>query len=245
MIKNPLGLTRTVVKSNYAIIARDGYIPSTIPGWTDCTPYVNLSAGMGARLVQMIVDLNRGGRGVGETFGHEIFVYVITGSVTVNKIPLTKGGYSYIPPGTTYDIAAKGAKGARLLIFQKRYEPLANVEQPAFLTANEEAVPAVDYQGDPHARLKTLLPDSLSADIAVNIFTYDPGAALPFVETHIMEHGMLFLAGSGIYRLADDWYPVTEGDALWIAPYCPQWFVAMGTEPATYIYFKDVNRTPL
>ncbi|MEP6663631.1 MAG: (S)-ureidoglycine aminohydrolase, partial [Verrucomicrobiota bacterium] len=29
------------------------------------------------------------------------------------------------------------------------------------------------------------------------------------------------------------------------APYCPQWFVAMGKTPASYIYYKDVNRAPI
>jgi (S)-ureidoglycine aminohydrolase len=27
--------------------------------------------------------------------------------------------------------------------------------------------------------------------------------------------------------------------------YCPQWFAAVGDEPASYIYYKDVNRKPL
>jgi (S)-ureidoglycine aminohydrolase len=29
-----------------------------------------------------------------------------------------------------------------------------------------------------------------------------------------------------------------------MAPYCPQWFVACGRKPASYIYYKDVNRAP-
>ncbi len=48
--------------------------------------------------------------------------------------------------------------------------------------------------------------------MAVNIFTYQPGATLPFVETHIMEHGLLMLKGQGIYRLDADWHPVRAGD---------------------------------
>ena len=59
-----------------------------------------------------------------------------------------------------------------------------------------------------------------------------------------MEHGLLYLAGQGIYRLDDEWYPVQEGDAIWMAPYCPQWFTAMGKEPAVYIYYKNTNRFP-
>ena len=60
-----------------------------------------------------------------------------------------------------------------------------------------------------------------------------------------MEHGLLMLEGQGIYRLADSWYPVQHGDVIWMASYCPQWFVAMGKGPSRYLYYKDVNRDPL
>ena len=38
---------------------------------------------------------------------------------------------------------------------------------------------------------------------------------LPFVESHIMEHGLLMLSGEGIYRLGDEWHPVRSGDVIW------------------------------
>jgi (S)-ureidoglycine aminohydrolase len=60
-----------------------------------------------------------------------------------------------------------------------------------------------------------------------------------------MEHGLLMLSGQGVYRLEDSWYPVAAGDVIWMAPYCPQWFVAMGKSPASYLYYKDVNRAAL
>ena len=72
--------------------------------------------------------------------------------------------------------------------------------------------------------------------------TYQPGATLPMVEIHVMEHGLLMLAGGGIYRLGERWYPVAEGDFIWMAPYCPQWFGALGKTPAKYLIYKDCNR---
>ena len=42
-----------------------------------------------------------------------------------------------------------------------------------------------------------------------------------------------------------DYHPVKAGDVIWMASYCPQWFVAMGKTPASYIYYKDVNRDPM
>ena len=43
-----------------------------------------------------------------------------------------------------------------------------------------------------------------------------------------------------------DWRPpVRQGDVIWMAPFCPQWFVAMGKSPASYLYYKDVNRAAI
>ena len=72
--------------------------------------------------------------------------------------------------------------------------------------------------------------------------TFDPGATLPMVEIHVMEHGLLMLAGQGIYRLGDCWYPVAAGDFIWMAPYLLQWFGALGKTPAKYLIYKDWNR---
>ena len=89
------------------------------------------------------------------------------------------------------------------------------------------------------------MPDGPAWDFAVNTMTYAPGAALSQVEIHVMEHGLLMLEGGGIYRLGDHWYPVTTGDFIWMAPYCSQWFGAIGKTPAKYLIYKDWYRHPL
>jgi (S)-ureidoglycine aminohydrolase len=60
-----------------------------------------------------------------------------------------------------------------------------------------------------------------------------------------MERGACLLRGQGIYRLGADWHPVQAGDVIWTAPYCPQWFMAMGKAPASLICYQDVNRDPM
>ena len=80
--------------------------------------------------------------------------------------------------------------------------------------------------------------------MAVNTMTFQPGASLSMVEIHVMEHGLMMLEGGGIYRLGEHWYPVQEGDFIWMAPYCPQWFGALGKVPAKYLIYKDWNRHP-
>ncbi len=39
--------------------------------------------------------------------------------------------------------------------------------------------------------------------------------------------------------------PVAAGDFIWMGPYCPQWFGALGKGEATYLIYKDWNRHPL
>jgi (S)-ureidoglycine aminohydrolase len=238
-----LGLTRNVIRPHYALLTPDGYVCSSLPGWTSATVNVLISATLGAGLVQYLITLDAKGLGIGDTGCDEWFVYVVNGKARVNTVALAAGGYAYLPIGTRYDVRSL-SKGTRLLVFRKTYEALPGFPPPEFIAGHESGVNETPFLGDPHALLKTLLPDTPSADMAVNIFTYAPGATLPFVETHVMEHGMLFLSGSGVYRLGDDWHPVTAGDAIWIAPYCPQWFIAAGPEPARYIYYKDINRPP-
>jgi len=98
---------------------------------------------------------------------------------------------------------------------------------------------------DTSIQVRALIPSTANFDFAVNTMTYDPGASLPMTEIHVMEHGLLMLDGGGIYRLSDCWYPVTAGDFIWMAPYCPQWFGALGKKPARYLIYKDWNRHPL
>ena len=125
------------------------------------------------------------------------------------------------------------SKATKLIVFQKKFEALAGQKTPGVLVGHANAIEGKPFLGHEDARLQVLLPDHPSFDMAVNIFTYDAGATLPFVETHIMEHGLLMLKGQGVYRLDADHYPVKAGDVIWMASYCPQWFVAMGKTPAS------------
>ncbi len=99
--------------------------------------------------------------------------------------------------------------------------------------------------GDPALQVRVMLPDDEAFDMVVNTLSFEPGGSLPMVEVHVMEHGLLMLEGGGIYRLDNDWYPVTAGDFIWMGSYCPQWFGALGKTPSKYLIYKDWNRHPL
>ena len=76
----------------------------------------------------------------------------------------------------------------------------------------------------------------------VNIVNIDPGGAIPFMETHVMEHGIYILQGKGVYRLNSDWIEVEAGDFIWLRAFCPQCCYAGGPEQFRYLLYKDVNR---
>ncbi len=242
MIPTPLGATRTTVRRLYALIAPDSHVPSVEPAWLKTAAFILVSPGMGARITQTLYVMEPGGRGAGRTQDDGHFYYVVEGACVVNGRALAAGGFAFVPSGGNFEVESK--VGARVLLFAKRYEALPGVPAPAEIFGDEKKVKSEAFLGDPAAQLQALLPDRPEFDMAVNIFSYAPGGTLPFVECHIMEHGMLILEGAGVYKLGDDWHPVQAGDALWLAPYCPQWFVAMGKTPARYIYYKDVNRAP-
>jgi (S)-ureidoglycine aminohydrolase len=93
--------------------------------------------------------------------------------------------------------------------------------------------------------LRKLLPETADYLFNIHIMDFNPGEHLKVHEVHYNQHGLLLLQGQGIYRLADDWYPVQAGDAIYMAPFVPQWYGALGTTPTRYVIYKDVTIDPL
>jgi len=219
-----------------------------LAGWENTEGIVLISPHLGARFAQYLAIMQAGAVAQPAAKGLERVIYVLDGEVTlsapkIGEQRLTPGGFAYLPPDGSASLLAQTT--ARVNVFEKRYVPRAGVAVPNVSFGQEQSLAGVPFLGDPHALLKTFLPTDPSFDLAVNLFTFQPGAALPLVEIHVMEHGLLMVEGQGIYRLGDDWYPVQAGDVIWMGSYCPQWFVAMGNGPAAYLYYKDVNRDPL
>ena len=242
------GNTRTYVGFRHALIAPDSHVPSVLPGVENATTVILISSAMGAGFAQFLVTFNKAGRVFFPADDNERFLFILNGQLELKASSKSRevvaGGYSFVPAGQSLGLIEVN-EGTQVNFFVKKYVPSPGTPEPALIIGQEKEVESQPFLGDEAARLQVLLPDTRSYDLAVNIFNYQPGAHLPFVETHIMEHGLLMLEGLGVYRLEDAWYPVAAGDCIWMAPYCPQWFVAMGKSPARYLYYKDVNRGPI
>jgi (S)-ureidoglycine aminohydrolase len=240
-----LGHTRSSRKLDHLLHTPDAFVRAPLPGMTGGTAIVHVSPVVGAAFTQYTAELEARGA-LGPAVGQR-FVYVIEGSVDLatetSFRTLATGGYVYVPAAMEHTITA-GTK-SRLAVIEKSYQPLEGAAPAAILIGTESSVVPAPLMGDPDLEVRSLLPDSAVFDFAVNTMTYKPGAALSMVEMHVMEHGLLMLEGGGIYRLSDAWYPVTAGDFIWMGPYCPQWFGALGKQPAKYLIYKDWNRHPL
>ena len=237
--------SRARVGTRFALFPLEGYPPSRIPGW-DCEARVLASPALGAQFVEYLFDIPAGkGTGRGEAL-EQVFGYVLSGNVHVavagEQRDLSAGGYFFVPERGEWLLTAR--EHSKLLLLRKRFEHpgLYKARAPEPLLGHAADVPATPFADNPHTRLQLLIPDRIEYDFAMNIFTFDPGYGLPYVETHVMEHGLYFLEGKGMYYLQGDWMEVQKDDFIWMGPYCPQSFYATGPTPSRYIYYKNVNR---
>jgi (S)-ureidoglycine aminohydrolase len=237
--------SRARVRARYALFPLEGFPVSRLPSCPEAEVKVLASPALGARFVQMLVDLPRGCKFRPPPHaGVENFYFVLAGQGKLRESDATHalepGSFGLTPPGA--DLQFFAADSLRLLTLQKRHEPAQGMEMFRSLHGHESRVGKEIWADNPHSLLQTLIPDEMRFDLAMNIFTFDPGFGLPVVETHVMEHGLLFLQGKGLYFLDDRWMEVEANDFIWMGPYCPQSFYATGPVPSRYIYYKNVNR---
>jgi (S)-ureidoglycine aminohydrolase len=240
-----LGYTRSTSRADHALLTPDTFIRAPLPGMKNATAIVHAAPAMGASFTEYTAEFEAGGM-----LGHAMtqrFVYVLDGELTITigrkRHPLRANGYAYLPEDKEHVVASAGK--SRAIVIEKIYQELEGLKQPGVLIGDEGTIVGQPLMGDEALTVRMLIPAGEAFDFAVNTMTFQPGAALSLVEVHVMEHGLVMLEGGGIYRLNESWYPVTAGDFIWMGPYCPQWFGAIGKTPAKYLIYKDWNRHPL
>jgi len=240
-----LGATRSSLKPDHLLQTPDTFIRTPLPGADKVDCIIHAAPQLGAAFTQMTAEFAAGGA-LGPTPAQR-FIYVLEGKLRLKAEGKTHllpaGGFAFVPQGLQHSVSSTSK--ARAAVIEKIHQPQPGAPAPQLVIGDESKTPAVPLMGDDGLRVRSLMPDGPSYDFAVNTMTYDPGAALSMIEIHIMEHGLLMLEGGGIYRLGDAWYPVEAGDFIWMGPYCPQWFGAIGKKPAKYLIYKDWRRHPL
>ena len=157
---------------------------------------------------------------------------------------LAPGGFAYIPPGRPWRLRNEGRAPACIHWIRKAYEAAEGLGVPdPIVTSEAEVAPAPMPGTDGRwATTRFADPDDLRHDMHVTVVAFEPGASIPFEETHVMEHGLFVLEGRALYKLNRDWVEVEAGDFMWLRAFCPQACTAGGPGRFRYLLYKDVNR---
>ncbi|PWA58506.1 ureidoglycine aminohydrolase [Artemisia annua] len=240
------GFTRSVYKSDHALITPESHVFSPLPDWSNTLGAYLVSPAMGSHFVMYIAKMQESSKSGLPPKHVERFAFVLQGLVTFTNASgtgqtLTVDSFAYLPPNSEH--LFESDESATLVIFERRYSYLEDhIPEPIVGSTDQQAL--LDTPGEVF-QLRKLLPTSLSYDFNIHIMDFQPGEFLNVKEVHYNQHGLLLLEGQGIYRLGDSWYPVEAGDAIWMAPFVPQWYAALGKIPTRYLLYKDVNRNPL
>jgi (S)-ureidoglycine aminohydrolase len=246
---------RAAFTTAYAVIPKavmSDIVTSNLPFWTGSRFWV-LSrplSGFAETFSQYIAEvLPGGGSEHPETDeGAEAVLFVVDGSLELTlsgrKHALSAGFYAYIPPGCDWTVSNASPGPVRFHWIRKAYQRVDGIDMPHVFVTDEKdiaPIPMPDTDGR-WATTRFVDPDDLRHDMHVNIVTFEPGAVIPFAETHVMEHGIYVLEGKAVYRLNQDWVEVEAGDYLWLRAFCPQACYAGGPGRFRYLLYKDVNR---
>jgi (S)-ureidoglycine aminohydrolase len=234
------GQTRSALAHDHLLQTPETFVRAPLPGMLKATAIVHISRAGRAAFMQYTAELEASGELAPAV--DQRFVYVLEGELRVEERKLGPGDFIYLPAGHPAVVSA--ATPARAAVIEKPYQTREGMKPPGLIDGRESLAPLTLLGGDPALEVRGLVPDDPAFDFRVNTMTYQPGATLTGIEIHVMEHGLLMLEGGGIYRLSDRWYPVQAGDFIWMAPYCPQWFGALGKVPAKYLIYKDWDRHP-
>jgi (S)-ureidoglycine aminohydrolase len=246
---------RAVFTEAYAVIPKGtmrDIVTSFLPFWEGTRLWV-LSrplSGFAETFSQYIMEVQpEGGSARPETeAGAEGALFVVEGTVELGLAGRTHlldpGGFAYLPPGTDWQLWNRSAVAARFHWIRKRYQAVAGLDTPDPIVANEREIAPSPMPGTEGrwATTRFMDPADLRHDMHVTIVTFEPGAVIPFAETHVMEHGLYVLEGKAVYRLNRDWVEVEAGDYMWLRAFCPQACYAGGPGRFRYLLYKDVNR---
>jgi len=246
---------RAVFTESYAVIPKavmTDIVTSNLPFWKDTRAWVlaRPMTGFAETFSQYIMEVAPGGGSEKPEPDPEAegVLFIVEGELTLTldeqTYILKPGGYAFIPPASRWRVTNAGSGAVRFHWIRKAYEDVEGIDYPEPIITNEQEIdptPMAHTEGK-WATTRFVDPDDMRHDMHVTIVTFEPGAVIPFAETHVMEHGLYVLEGKAVYRLNQDWVEVEAGDFMWLRAFCPQACYAGGPGKFRYLLYKDVNR---
>ncbi|MBY3049904.1 bifunctional allantoicase/(S)-ureidoglycine aminohydrolase [Rhizobium laguerreae] len=247
--------SKAVFTTAYAVIPRSvmtDIVTSVLPHWTGTRAWV-LSrplSGFSETFSQYVMEVQPGGGSDRPEPDKraEAVLFVVEGEMTVeldgNSHALRAGSFAYLPAGSVWRLKNGGSTAAKFHWIRKAFREVEGLEPPPAIVTHEDehAISAMPDTDGRWGTTRFIDPADVRYDMHVNIVTLEPGAVIPFMETHVMEHGLYVLEGKAVYRLNQDWVEVEAGDFMWLRSFCPQACYAGGPGRFRYLLYKDVNR---
>lgn len=240
------GFTRSVYRRDHALITPESQVFSPIPNWINTLGAYLITPAMGSHFSMYLAKMQPRSVSALPPPDVERFVFIVEGAAVLSYGSATSrwmsvDSYAYLPANSSHSLEVEEA--ATLVIFERRYARMED-HVPEMTFGSTDRQPLLETPGEVF-KLRKLLPSSAPYDFNIHIMDFMPGEYLNVKEVHYNQHGLLLLEGQGIYRLGDHWYPVQAGDTIWMAPFVPQWYAALGKTRTRYLLYKDVNRDPL
>ena len=246
---------RAVFTGAYAVIPKGSMrdiVTSFLPFWDETRVWV-LSrplTGFSETFSQYIMEVQPGGGSDQPETDNDAegVLFVVEGTIAISfndkKYELAEGGYAYLPADLIWKLRNESDTIAKFHWIRKSYQYVKGLDKPEPIVTNAkdiEPTPMPDTDGK-WTTTRFVDPSDLRHDMHVTIVTLQPGAVIPFCETHVMEHGLYVLNGKAVYRLNQDWVEVEAGDYMLLRAFCPQACYAGGPNAFQYLLYKDVNR---
>ncbi len=247
--------SKAVFTTAYAVIpgsVMTDIVTSVLPHWEGTRAWIiaRPMTGFSETFAQYVMEVEAGGGSLRPEPDSraQAALFVTEGEMTVEldgkPHQLRTGSFAYLPAGSSWSLRNRSATPVRFHWIRKVFQVVDSLAPPPaiFTHESEQQMVAMPDTDGKWATTRFIDPADVRYDMHVNIVTFEPGGTIPFMETHVMEHGLYVLEGKAVYRLNTDWVEVEAGDFMWLRAFCPQACYAGGPGRFRYLLYKDVNR---
>ncbi len=246
---------KAVFTNAYAVIPKgvmSDIVTSLLPHWEKTQAWIiaRPMTGFSETFSQYIMQVQPGGCSLKPEpdVRAQAAIFVVEGVITVTldaqEHALEAGSFAYLPAGSNWQVRNNDQQTAKFHWVRKAFQAVEGLEPPPaiFTHENKHEISMMPDTNGAWGTTRFIDPNDIRYDFHLNIVTFQPGGIIPFMETHVMEHGLYVLEGKAVYRLNDDWVEVEAGDFMWLRAFCPQACYAGGPGRFRYLLYKDVNR---
>jgi (S)-ureidoglycine aminohydrolase len=240
--------SREVRRATYFLMTPENHFPGGLPHMRDIIVRRLVTPRSGtAQFGQYRLDFAPGAATTRPLeSGFEYFVYVLSGTLTATldgeSLLLPDGGFAFAPEGHDLSLDWQDGPDAQALLIKRRYQVYPDVAPPAVVLGHRDEALYLPTSVTGVDRRELLPTDDASYDFNMSLLGFSPGTCFSKVEVHDEEHGLYMTSGQGIYYLDGETHEVTRDDFVYMAPYCPQSFYALGPGYTEYLLYKNVWR---